>query len=361
MPNPAGGRGSCACPRVSIRLIDQLAAPCSVIRFGSASFSWTPNSDVRAGFDLLEVEDRNETGHSITIPSGGCKLRRPEGRPYNRAMLTGRRIGFVGGGNMAEALLAGLLRKGLTGPDSLTVSDPLAARRERLGRNFGVAVTHDNRAAVREAEIVVLCVEPQVLDHVLTELAPSLQSNPLLISVAAGYPLSRIQDRHAGAGRLVRAMPNTPSAIGVGVTAMSLVGGLSAADRQAAEQVFESVGSVVVVEERLMDAVTGLSGSGPAYVFAMIEALADGGVLAGLPRGTAQQLAAHTVAGAARMVLEQGEHPAVLKDRVASPGGTTIAGLSRLEQGRLRATLISAVESATQRSQELGRAESDHL
>jgi pyrroline-5-carboxylate reductase len=156
-------------------------------------------------------------------------------------------------------------------------------------------------------------------------------------------------------------MPNTPSTIGEGVTAMSLAPGLSSEDRETARQLFESVGTVVVVEERLLDAVTGLSGSGPAYVFAMIEALADGGVLAGLPRATAQQLAAQTVAGAARMVLQQGEHPAVLKDRVASPGGTTITGLAQLEQGRLRATLISAVEAATQRSQELGKAESHHL
>lgn len=276
-------------------------------------------------------------------------------------MLTGRQIGFVGGGNMAEALVAGLLRQGLTTPDCVVVSDPLVSRQELLGREFGVVVTADNQAAVRGADIVVLCVEPQVLDDVLAELAPSLQSHPLVISVAAGYPLSRIQATLTGATRLVRAMPNTPSAIGGGVTALSPAAGLSASDRQAAERLFESVGAVVVVEERQMDAVTGLSGSGPAYVFAMVEALADGGVLAGLPRATAQQLAAQTVAGAARMVLAEGEHPAVLKDRVASPGGTTIAGLSRLEQGRLRATLISAVEAATQRSQELGKAESDHL
>ena len=288
-------------------------------------------------------------------------MRLPEGRPYNRAMLSGRQIGFVGGGNMAEALLAGVLRKGLTTPEHLIVSDPLSSRREWLARNFGVVVTADNHVAVRGADMVVLCVEPQVLDDVLTELEPSLRSHPLMISVAAGYPLSRIQARLAWATRLVRAMPNTPSAIGDGVTAMSPAAGLSSSDREAAQRLFESVGIVAVVEERLMDAVTGLSGSGPAYVFAMVEALADGGVLAGLPRRTAQQLAAQTVAGAARMVLQQGEHPAVLKDRVASPGGTTIAGLSRLEQGRLRATLMSAVEAATQRSQELGKNESHHL
>lgn len=276
-------------------------------------------------------------------------------------MLTGRQIGFVGGGNMAEALLAGLLREGLTTPGCLVVSDPLASRRELLGRNFGVVVTADNQTAVRGADIVVLCVEPQVLDDVLAELASSLEAHPLLISVAAGYPLSRMRDRLTAATRLVRAMPNTPSTIGQGVTAMSLAPGLSSGDQDWARCLFESVGKVVIVEERLLDAVTGLSGSGPAYVFAMIEALADGGVLAGLPRSAAQQLAAQTVAGAARMVLEQGEHPALLKDRVASPGGTTITGLSQLEQGRLRATLISAVEAATRRSQELGKAESHHL
>lgn len=299
--------------------------------------------------------------HSITTPPGGCKLRRLEGPPYNRAMLTGRQIGFVGGGNMAEALVAGLLRKGLTTPDRLAVSDPLGSRREFLGRTFGVVVTADNRAAVRGADIVVLCVEPQVLDEVLRELAPSLDSHPLMISVAAGYPLSRMRHHLPAVNRLIRAMPNTPSAIGEGVTAMSLAPDVSSEDRETARQLFESVGVAVMVEERLLDAVTGLSGSGPAYVFGMIEALADGGVLAGLPRSTAQLLAAKTVAGAAGMVLEQGEHPAVLKDRVASPGGTTIAGLNELEQGRLRATLMSAVEAATQRSQELGKTEHHHL
>lgn len=276
-------------------------------------------------------------------------------------MLTGRQIGFIGGGNMAEALLAGLLRKGLATPDRLVASEPLASRRELLRRNFGIAVTAENQAAVRGAEIVVLCVEPQVLDDVLREVSPQLHTNPLLISVAAGYPLSRMRHHLPDVTRLVRAMPNTPSAIGEGVTAMSLVPGLASEDLETARQLFESVGIAVAVEERLLDAVTGLSGSGPAYVFAMIEAFADGGVLAGLPRPTAQLLAAQTVAGAACMVLEQAEHPAVLKDRVASPGGTTIAGLSQLEQGRLRATLISAVEAATQRSQELGKTENHHL
>ena len=276
-------------------------------------------------------------------------------------MLTGTRIAFIGGGNMAESLLAGLLRKGVTSAERLTVSDPHSQRREWLARRFGIAVHADNRAAAQGADLIVLCVEPQVLDSVLADLSSILTSNLLLISVAAGYPLSRLQKQLKTATRLVRAMPNTPSTIGEGVTALSLVPGLSSQDQDRARCLFESVGKVVVVEERLMDAVTGLSGSGPAYVFAMIEALADGGVLMGLSRATAQVLAAQTLAGAARMVLEQGTHPAVLKDRVASPGCTTIAGLSRLEQGRLRATLMSAVTAAAQRSQELGQEEGHHL
>lgn len=276
-------------------------------------------------------------------------------------MLAGRQIGIVGGGNMAEALLAGLLHKGLTTPDRLVVSDPLVSRRDLLSRTFGVGVTADNQRAVRQADIVILCVEPQLLDDVLTALSPSLESHPLVISVAAGYPLSRMGHLLPATASLIRAMPNTPSTIGAGVTAMSLAPGVSCKDREMARQLFESVGMVVEVEERLLDAVTGLSGSGPAYVYAMIEALADGGVLSGLPRPTAQLLSAQTVAGAAAMVLEPGKHPAVLKDQVASPGGTTIAGLHRLEQGRLRATLMSAVEAATQRSQELGKTEHHHL
>jgi pyrroline-5-carboxylate reductase len=275
-------------------------------------------------------------------------------------MPTGSHMAFIGGGNMAESLLAGLLRRGFAGSARITVSDPDPACRELLAARFGVVVTADNRIAAREADIIVLCVEPQILDAVLAEVASCLRTNPLLISVAAGYSLGRMQACLKTATRLVRAMPNTPTTIGEGVTALSVAPGLSSEDHDSAQRLFESVGKVVVVEERLMDAVTGLSGSGPAYVFAMIEALADGGVLMGLPRATAQLLAAQTLAGAARMVLDQGEHPGQLKDRVASPGGTTITGLYHLEQGRLRGTLMATVEAATQRSRELGQSESPH-
>lgn len=276
-------------------------------------------------------------------------------------MLTATRIACIGGGNMAESLLAGLLANGLTTSDRVIVSDPQLARRDMLAHRFGVAVSADNHQAATGADLLLLCVEPQVLDEVLVKLAPIVHGQPLVISVAAGYPISRIQQYLKSATRVVRAMPNTPSSIGEGLTALSVVCGLPPEDQGLARALFEAVGKVVFVEERLLDAVTGLSGGGPAYVFAMIEALADGGVLMGLPRSTSQLLAAQTMAGAARMVLEQGEHPGLLKDRVASPGGTTIAGLRRLEDGRLRATLMSAVEAATKRSQELGQAESSHL
>ncbi|MCC2641780.1 MAG: proC [Nitrospira sp.] len=275
-------------------------------------------------------------------------------------MPAGKDIAFIGGGHMSEALIAGLSRQKLLTPERVTVSDPQASRRELLASRFGVITVADNENAANKADIIVLCVEPQILDEVLDQLRPVMQAHPLIISVAAGYPLSRIETHVKPATRLVRAMPNTPATIGEGATALSFVPGLSAEDHHMARSLFESVGKVVVVEERLMDAVTGLSGSGPAYVFAMIEALADGGVLMGLPRTTSQLLAAQTLAGAARMVLEQGEHPAVLKDRVASPGGTTIAGLRRLEEGKLRATLMAAVEAATRRSQDLGKADHSH-
>ena len=276
-------------------------------------------------------------------------------------MLTVRRIALIGGGNMAESLLIGLLRNGLTSSERVIVSDPQRARRDLLARRFGVTVCADNDQAATRADLLLLCVEPQILDEVLVGLESTVVGEPLVISVAAGYPISRIQQHLNSATRVVRAMTHTPSSIGEGMTALGVVSGLPRDDRSLARALFESVGKVVFVEERLMDAVTGLSGGGPAYVFTMIEALADGGVFVGLPRPTAQLLSAQTMAGAARMVLEQIASPGLLKDRVASPAGTTIAGLHCLEDGRMRATLMSAVEAATKRSQELGQAESSYL
>ncbi len=264
------------------------------------------------------------------------------------------KITFVGGGQMAEALIGGLLAAKLCKPAQLWATDPVSSRLDHLKREYGVKVGGQNREATAWADVVVLAVKPQVMDAVLAELKTEL-AKALVLSVAAGVPIRRIADACGARTRVVRAMPNTPAMIRAGMTALAMGPGVREDDVACARQIFESVGKVVPVEERLMDAVTGLSGSGPAYVFLAIEALADGGVKMGLPRATSELLAAQTVMGAARLVLETGQHPAKLKDQVASPGGTTIAGLHRLELGGLRATFIDAVEAATKRSQELGR------
>lgn len=265
-----------------------------------------------------------------------------------------RRIAFIGGGNMTEALVAGLLAKRLLSPELIQATDIRAERRTHLARRYGIAVGEDNRLAARQADILVLSVEPQVLDEVIREIALYVGDGALIVSVAAGYPIARIQVPLAKPTPIVRAMPNTASSVGEGVTALAMGPGVQPVDRDAARAIFESVGMVVEVEERLMDAVTGLSGSGPAYIYVMVEALADGGVRAGLPRPTAQLLATQTALGAARLLVESGAHPAEIKDRVASPAGTTIAGLQRLEEGRLRAAFIAAVETAARRSRALG-------
>lgn len=262
-------------------------------------------------------------------------------------------VGFVGGGQMAEALIGGMLSAKLCGPDSIRVADPAAGRRDHLKKQFGIQVGGSNREVAAWGDLVVLAVKPQVLNEVLKEIADELAKS-LVVSIVAGVPISRVTEACGRRARVIRAMPNTPALVQEGVTALAIDVGVQEQDVAGVCRIFEAVGKVVRVEERLMDAVTGLSGSGPAYVFLAIEALIDGGVKMGLPRDVAGVLAAQTVLGAARMVLETGQHPACLKDQVASPGGTTITGLHCLEQGGLRATLIKAVEAATKRSQELG-------
>ncbi|HET7910261.1 MAG TPA: pyrroline-5-carboxylate reductase [Nitrospira sp.] len=262
------------------------------------------------------------------------------------------KIAFIGGGQMAEAIIGGLLAANVCRPESLWATDPVPARCDRLKSQFAVRVGSDNRQASTWADVVVLAVKPQVIGRVLADIGSDL-ARVLVISIAAGITIRSITNETGGAQRIIRAMPNMPALVREGITALSWTAAVTEHDKQTALAIFEAVGRVVPIEERLMDAVTGLSGSGPAYVFQAIEALADGGVKMGLPRQTAEVLAAQTVLGAAKMVLESGDHPAKLKDRVASPGGTTIAGLHRLEEGRFRATLMGAVEAATKRSQEL--------
>ncbi|MEW6245464.1 MAG: pyrroline-5-carboxylate reductase [Nitrospirota bacterium] len=269
-------------------------------------------------------------------------------------VMDGKQLAFIGAGQMAEALVGGLLSSRACEPNRVWATDPDAARLDVMKRRFGVRVGSSNLAAARWGDVVVLAVKPQVLADVLSELAPALPGR-LVISIAAGISVRWIAGRVPQQARIIRAMPNAPALVREGMTALSDGPGVGEEDSRIAKALFESVGRVVTVEERLMDAVTGLSGSGPAYAFVAIEALADGGVKMGLPRAVAELLAAQTLLGAARMLLETDEHPGALKNRVASPGGTTIAGLHRLESGGVRACLIAAVEAATRRSEDLGR------
>ncbi len=268
-------------------------------------------------------------------------------------MPLGKKIAFLGSGNMAEALVKGLLQAGTAAPGEIICAEPRAERREELRRSHGVAVTASNVDAASQAEILVLSVKPQVIDALLDEIAPVVDHSKLVISIAAGVPIASIE-RRLGVARVIRTMPNTPALVGEGATALSRGPHATDADLGQAVALFEAVGTAVVVDEPLLDAVTGLSGSGPAFVFLAIEALADGGVKVGLPRHVAMALAAQTVVGAGRLVLETGEHPGKLKDQVTSPGGTTIAGVHALEAAGFRAALIAAVEAATRRSRELG-------
>ncbi len=270
-----------------------------------------------------------------------------------KVVLT-KNIAFLGAGQMAEALVGGLVAAQICDPATMRATDPLPGRGSILNSQFGILVGEKNAPAVEWADVVVLAVKPQVLPQVLSEIGPWLEGK-LVISIAAGVSVAWIRRRAPHTRGIVRAMPNMPALVREGVTAIAIEPAVPEADVALTRTLFEAVGRVVSIEERLMDAVTGLSGSGPAYIFVAIEALADGGVKMGLPRQTAELLAAQTVLGAAKLILEKGEHPARLKDQVASPGGTTIAGLHRLEVGRMRATLIGAVEAATKRSEELGR------
>jgi len=269
--------------------------------------------------------------------------------------IKGRRVGFLGAGNMGEAMIKGLTQSGLVPATAISATDPRTDHLEQIGRRYGIRAIAGNPALIAESDVIILAVKPQIVGAVLREIAPVVDGTKLLISVAAGTATRTLREHLGKPARLIRVMPNTPALVLEGVTAIARADGLEAGDLDAAEEMFGAVGRVVVLDEEHLDAVTGLSGSGPAYVAILIEALADGGVKMGLDRATAMTLAAQTVLGSARLLVETGLHPGQLKDMVASPGGTTIAGIAALEDGGLRRTLINAVEKATLRSRELGR------
>ena len=268
--------------------------------------------------------------------------------------IKGKRVAFLGAGNMGEALIKGLTQGGLVPAGSITAADPRAEHLEEIAKRYGIRAIPDNAALVTGADVVILAVKPQIMAAVLTEVAPAVNDGKLLISIAAGVATKKLREHLGKMARLIRVMPNTPALVLEGVTAIARAEGLRPGDLEAAQELFGAVGRVVVLDESAMDAVTGLSGSGPAYVAIAIEALADGGVKMGLDRATATLLAAQTVLGSARLILETGVHPGQLKDMVSSPGGTTIAGIAALEDAGFRRALMQAVERATLRSRELG-------
>jgi pyrroline-5-carboxylate reductase len=268
-------------------------------------------------------------------------------------MATDKRLGFIGVGNMGEALVKGLIASKAASPAQIRVSARRAERVAELEKTYGVKGA-SNAEVARESDVLVLAVKPQILDRVLREISPDVTRDKLIVSVAAGVPIAAIERRLHPPMRIVRSMPNTPATVGAGATAIALGEHATDADLATAKTIFDSVGLTVVLEESQLDAVTGLSGSGPAYLFLIIEALADAGVKVGLSRRASLQLAAQTVLGSAKLLIETGQHPGVLKDGVTSPGGTAIAGLHTLEAGGLRNVLMNAVEAATRRSRELG-------
>jgi pyrroline-5-carboxylate reductase len=270
--------------------------------------------------------------------------------------MKNRKIGMLGTGNMASALVRGLLSSKTLSPDQIRGSDVRAEHLAELEQKYGIKTTTNNSELLAWANVVVLAVKPQVIDRVLDQVAGDFNSDTLVISVAAGVPIRSIEARLPAGARVLRAMPNTAAIALAGATGVAPGSRATPEDIKFTKALFDAVGRTVVLDESLIDAVTGLSGSGPAYIMLIIEALADGGVKVGLHRETALLLAAQTVYGSAKLLLETGEHPGRLKDMVTSPGGTAIAGLHTLESGGLRRTLIDAVEVATKRAVELGEA-----
>ena len=271
-------------------------------------------------------------------------------------MLNNKKIGIIGTGNMGEALVSGLVSSQKAGPGHIICTDVRQDSLESVKEKYGVMTTTNNIDAIKESEIIIYSVKPQILASVLKETAPFLDMSKLIISIAAGVPLAAIESCVNKKLRLIRVMPNIAAFVKEGASAIAAGQHTHKDDIKLAKAIFDSVGRSVFIEENiLMDAITGLSGSGPAYIFLIVDALADAGVKMGLSRKDALFLSSQTVLGAAKLLLETKEHPGQLKDRVTSPGGTAIAGIHTLEKGGLRTTLINAVEAATTRSKELGK------
>jgi len=274
-------------------------------------------------------------------------------------VLANKKVGFVGGGNMAEALVKGLIASSFIKAENIFVSDPISERLEYLRKNFKIKTTGDNSELVQKSDILILAIKPQLTQNILEDFSNLVDENKLVISVVAGLSANFIENILEEGNKkkisVVRTMPNTPALVQEGVTAICNNDRVSKVDMEIAHYIFEAIGQTVDVEEAHIDAVTGLSGSGPAYIFMIIEALSDAGVKVGLSREVSTALTIQTVLGSAKLARDSEKHPGELKSMVTSPGGTTISGLHKLEEGGLRAALMNAVESATNRSKELGK------
>jgi pyrroline-5-carboxylate reductase len=264
-------------------------------------------------------------------------------------------IGFLGAGKMATALARGFITAGLVKPGHITASDPVEAARAAFAKDSGAKAVATNAEVVKAANVILLAVKPDQVAGVLADIRGHFTEKHLLISIAAGITIAKLEAGLGAGARVIRVMPNTPALVGAAASAFALGKAAGPADAGLTQKLFSAVGIAMQVKEYLLDAVTGLSGSGPAYVYLMIEGLSDGGVAAGLPRDIATRLAAQTVLGAAKMVLDTGMHPGALKDMVTSPGGTTIEGLHELEKARVRGAFISAVRAAAEKSKKLGQ------
>lgn len=273
----------------------------------------------------------------------------------NSSPFAGKTIGIIGLGKIGGALLTGMRDSGQAEVSQFRATAAHPESRRRIVERHGVIVRESNAALALESDIIVLATKPHKIGTVLNEIAAAVDADKLIVSVAAGVTIQRIREHFAAPVKVVRAMPNMPAMIGEGMTGLASGPGVSEAEFELASAMFGSVGRVLPVDEDLLDAVTGLAGSGPAFVYIIIESLAEAGVKVGLPRETALLMAAQTVLGAARMVIETGEHPAKLKEDITTPAGTTIDGILELEEGKLRVTLIKAVVKATERASQFSR------
>ncbi|MCM3216215.1 pyrroline-5-carboxylate reductase [Niallia taxi] len=262
-------------------------------------------------------------------------------------------ISFIGSGKMAQAIFGGMLKAGFTSHEALIASAKTAATAEMVTKKYEIKTTTDNRVAASYGDIVVLAVKPYLHTEVLNEIKESLKEDAIIVTIAAGVDISYMQEQLSMSSKIIRTMPNTPSLVGEGMTVICPNKNITEEELQYTVDLFSSFGKVEVMEERLMDAIPAISGSSPAYAFLFIEALADGGVRSGIPRETSYRLAAQSLLGAAKMVLETGKHPGILKDEVCTPGGTTIEAIATLEQLQFRGTIMAAMDNCTRKNKEL--------